>query len=89
MYHYLPLEIINIILSYNDTIKLRNGKYMNQIQKNDQRYEILQTIPKSIMLVNSFSYFVLKVDFTNNAILQISSWRISDNSENVERLYIS
>jgi hypothetical protein len=45
----LPLDIVHIILSYSDTVKLRNGKYMNQIQQKDPRYYLLQTIPKSII----------------------------------------
>ena len=36
--------MIHYILSYNDTIKHRNGKYMNRICKTDKRYEILQRI---------------------------------------------
>ena len=47
-YKDLPDEIIHHILSYNDTIKLRNNKYMNQIIKNDQRYTILCQIPREI-----------------------------------------
>ena len=34
------------ILSYTGAIKLRNGKYMGQISPTDERYKLLQTIPK-------------------------------------------
>ena len=42
----LPKEVINIILEYAGLIKYRNGKYMNQIQRDDTRYHIFTTIPK-------------------------------------------
>jgi hypothetical protein len=42
----LPKDIIQIILQYNDAIKWRNGRYMNQIPRNDARYELLKTIPR-------------------------------------------
>ena len=42
---HLQQDIIQHILSYNDSIKYRNGKYMNQISKNDARYDLLSKIP--------------------------------------------
>ena len=42
----LPLEIVHRILEYDGRIKYRHGKYMNQISKNDDRYEMLLTVPK-------------------------------------------
>ena len=44
IFNSLPQEIIHHILSYNDAIKHRNGKYMNQISKTDKRYELLLKI---------------------------------------------
>jgi hypothetical protein len=41
----LPLELVNIILSYNNVIRCRNGKYINQIVDNDSRKELLERIP--------------------------------------------
>lgn len=45
---YLPREIINIILEYTGVIKYRNGKYMNQILRDDIRYHMIKTISKPI-----------------------------------------
>ena len=33
LFSYLPTDIIHHILSYNETLKHRNGKYMGQISK--------------------------------------------------------
>jgi len=44
----LPEELIQIIISYNDNIVYRNGKYMNRIIKTDTRYKMLKTIPRPI-----------------------------------------
>ena len=41
----LPLEIVHRILAYDGRIKYRHGKYMNQIAQDDDRYEMLLTLP--------------------------------------------
>jgi len=41
----LPTELVNIILSYDDVIRFRNGKYINRIANNDNRKELLERIP--------------------------------------------
>ena len=48
MFEKLPQEIVDKILEYTGKIKLRNGRYMNQISKTDTRYDLLKTIPTKI-----------------------------------------
>lgn len=48
IYKYLPDVLIHKIIHYTDVIIYRHGKYMNKLNKNDERYRILQTIPKPI-----------------------------------------
>jgi hypothetical protein len=38
----LPIEIINIIINYTDVVVYRNGKYLNRINKNDKRYDVIK-----------------------------------------------
>ena len=42
----LPRELVNVVLGYDDTIRLRCGKYMNRISKSDSRYLPLFLRPK-------------------------------------------
>jgi len=41
----LPKDIVNHILDYTGQIRYRQGKYMNQIARDDPRYSLLLTMP--------------------------------------------
>ena len=41
---YIPKDILNVILEYDGRIKYKNGKYVNIIHKNDERYNIITPI---------------------------------------------
>jgi hypothetical protein len=49
-FKYLPEELKQIIINYTDIIVCRHGKYLNRINKEDYRYNILEKIPKPIRL---------------------------------------
>ena len=49
-----PEDIVNHILSYTGIIKERNGKYMRQIDKKDERYAILETVQREIIVANRY-----------------------------------
>jgi hypothetical protein len=40
----LPLDLVINVINFGNVIKYRNGKFMNQIDKADERYKILQNI---------------------------------------------
>ena len=50
----LPNEIIREIISFIGTYKERNGKLMEQIRKDDPRYDILLTIPRAIYVYEQY-----------------------------------
>ena len=43
-FQYIPEELIHIILAYDGRIKYKNGKYVDIIHKNDERYDIITPI---------------------------------------------
>ena len=66
---YIPEDLLHIILAYDGRIKYKNGKYVNIIHKNDERYNIIvpiiskkMKIMKNIELTESGFYFEFGFD---------------------------
>lgn len=51
----IPVDILHLILQFDGRIKKRNGVYINQILVNDERYRLLQTIPKKVFFGTSLN----------------------------------
>ena len=45
-YAFLPKELKNIILEFDGQIKYRRGKYMNQLNIEDPKYDCLKSMPQ-------------------------------------------
>jgi len=41
LWQILPVELVNLILEYDGIIKLRNGKFMNQLLNIDNNYPLI------------------------------------------------
>ena len=44
----LPLELVILILSFDNVIRFRNGKFMNQLQISNEERKLLNDIPRII-----------------------------------------
>lgn len=60
-YSYLPIEIINKIINYTDVVVFRHGKYIDRINKNDERYKIINNKKEPIWLGNNKWMFCFKL----------------------------
>ncbi len=47
-FKYLPDELIHIIINYTDVLVYRHGKYINRLNKADERYNLVTRIQRPI-----------------------------------------
>ena len=57
----LPVELVHHILEYDGRMKYRNGKYMNQITKDDDRYKMLQQIPQIVTYTHNHHLWYITI----------------------------
>jgi len=89
----LSLELIYYILLYTGIVKYRNGRYIDQIPKTDERYKLVDSIPKHrvfyiankyilhvmLKIVNGCKLISMKFDFENNKIEYAYSFLIHND----------
>jgi hypothetical protein len=85
---YIPKELLHIILEYDGRIKYKNGKYINIIHKNDERYNIIKPlinkkkeILKTIELDSSGFYFEFGFDTCNVGLVYDCNFSYQDKFE--------
>ena len=65
-----PIDMIDKIVRYTGKMRLRNGLFMNQINKEDIRYVVLQTIPEKFHtydpISNTHTTYVFFNSYTHN-----------------------
>lgn len=90
LFSSLPQDVIHNILSYSDKIKYRNGKYMNQIRKNDVRYNLFLRIPpiaKDIRFEHVYemiyrpTYTILTVEIVDDTIIYAFCYDCEENPD--------
>ena len=99
LFSNLPLELIYHILVYTGIVKYRNGKYIDQIPRTDERYKLVDSIPrhrvfhianKYILCVtlkttsNHCKLISIKFDFENNQI-EYAYTHLLHNNEDSKR----
>jgi hypothetical protein len=76
----LPIELINIIINYTDVVVYRNGKYLNRIQKNDKRYDVVKQRQLPVWVGPNRRIFYFR--FYNNIDKRILSMEHTYNPNN-------
>lgn len=48
-FRFLPDELIHIIINYTNVVIYRHGKYINRLNKHDNRYHLVNSIPQPLL----------------------------------------
>ena len=51
----IPCDMLQLILQFDGRLKKRNGVYMNQIPRQDERFPLLRTIPRKEFFGNTLN----------------------------------
>ena len=82
LFSKLPLNIIDIILSFDGRIVNRNGIYINRLIKDDERFEILYNIPRIYYFSNGM---VVQLMINKNLYFDLGYQKL----ENKHNIYLT
>lgn len=71
----LPTEVFDLILSYEGSLKERNGKHMRQIPKTDERYAIIDRILFKYDKYYSIERYRFSMKVINNPRCSLSHYK--------------
>ena len=77
-----PIDILQLILQFDGSLKKRNGVYMNQIPIQDERYKLLRSIPRKEFFGNSLSerrVFMVNNNIVNETFVHFRNKRDENN----------
>lgn len=77
-----PIDILQLILQFDGSLKKRNGVYMNQIPIQDERYKLLRSIPRKEFFGTSLSerrVFMVNNDIVNETFVHFRNKRDENN----------
>ena len=77
-----PIDILQLILQFDGSLKKRNGVYMNQIPIQDERYKLLRSIPRKEFFGTSLSerrLFMVNNDIVNETFVHFRNKRDENN----------
>jgi len=83
-FSYLPSDIVNMIIKYLDVMSYR--KYMNKINKEDNRYIMLLRVPRPIKVSNNQYYLGLR-EYPRLAIKFSLTYIINENNVSIYTTY--
>jgi hypothetical protein len=77
----LPDELIHIIFDYSNIVVYRFGKYMNRLDKNDYRYDMIKKIRRPIWIGNNkyMIKYIIWDSFEIKYLLYIHTYNTGNN----------
>ena len=83
LFSKIPIDILQLILQFDGSLKKRNGVYMNQIPIQDERYKLFRSIPRKEFFGNSLSSrreYIVNNTIVNETFVHFRNKRDENNN---------
>ena len=85
LFSKIPIDILQLILQFDGSLKKRNGVYMNQIPIQDERYKLLRSIPRKEFFGTSLNE--RRLFLVNNTIMNETFVHFRNKRDNNNKYY--